>query len=1188
MRAAAIDPRAEGEAYRTLLSQEKNSAEETMADAPLWDQTLRVLNDARSGVLDETYADCTSETRYRDIAAGTRNELRTYTCEQLNRLSNSTRTRDIDVAAGDIDGENFSSSVVTRDFTFDLRVNVPAGAQTVNAVPVSSGTVREVALEIAPSTDNGWVGTWRIVYEDRPCDGLPATASCAGRNQSVSFGYTGSFLSYNETLNCNPEDCLLDTDGFCEAEWTCSDSQPRSINGVLVDEQFAGLMAPLFSGQEGLCFAARAEYQCDYALGTMCWTRPDGTQACSTNTEGGVSQNTCDRVRNEVGICAPVRSDCTEGSRGHNDFCYVESVTYQCARPVDVSDLGVNVTNTCSGTVRCMGDDCLNDSDTAIATQPTMAKTQAQLLLVQHVLSDWVRVEPALATPPGATDQVAYFQGNDYECRKTLGGVTDCCTTTTGGGLALWFSMYPKFQRQVNADIAETRAGGNPEGAWKALSEGEYTNQTLNHSFTSLIETIRGGVHGSGEGGGNAVVARSTDTPAGAGNMAPLTAAFIARAREEVQDPGWSCTQNEFDLAVQREVGMCAKVGQRCASSVVGACLDKRDVYCCFNSPLSKEIRVAMAGGEANGAFGSARSPDCSGVSPVVVAGFDWNTVNLDDLTARMERAGALPTSERIEEMSNIQKITGQQSTIVREGEIRRDVKVRTQARVAEVDLLEAHLGILEDQSEAVPDAVDDPTVVGEITLAQGFQGIFAGQRALIEAIREGSAGAVGVRWSTRDGTAIAGRDYRAASGQLNWSESGEQAAQLIQVETTTQPRVDGQPPREFYIDIFRPTGGAVLGNRIESTIKITPPGAVQVVPAPILGEPSLSFQKRFVGVVPADNQGRPMLGWDVVVTNTSRYPVRRMTIIDVPALPAWAGVDYTRQAFVLPQQHPARCQLGQLLGGTNSFNQPYATCTLNENAGTGHRPLLPGESITWRLYSAADPGTSVSNVCGAQAVFDMGPDDQRSLYYPPGQTPSCMAQGSMPVAGTGPLASCGVATAPTAGLWGGGLQHRLAFAGFPEVRPGSGDSLGATFGPLRVDRWSIYNEALDIPSSTPRSLRMRLGFRREEGRFASTVALTISPCARDLRPSPALSEATTPAACRYVGPPFGASGEASPGLRIAFGGSAEAGVCHLEPGALYYLNYAFYDTRSPIVVGQSTCEAPNQECSLLFDWDEE
>lgn len=1183
MRAAERDPRAVGGAYRGLLGQRKDTTEPLLQDDALWGQTMTVLQQARSGMLGETFAACTTETRYRDIAAGARHQTHVYTCEQLNRLADASRVRNIEVAEGVIDGQVFESNVVRRDFLIDLPVAVPPNALTVEWQPVFDGNLREILLEVEPTAQNAWTGTWRGVFEDRPCDGVPEGQGCIDRPQWVRIGYTGSYLVFSESLDCAPEDCLLETDGFCTAEWTCTDEGPRTINGVVVDERFASLMAPLFPGQTGLCFAARAEYRCDYAVGTMCWTRPDGTQACVTNEEGGVEQNTCDRVRQQPGVCAITRRECTEDSRGHNDFCYVESVTYTCNQPIRVTDLGVEVSNTCSGAVRCMGEECLNQGDTAITTQSSIAGTQARLVLAQHLLSDWEAVQTtATATSSNKAGGVdlEYFRGEPLECRKALGGLVDCCTQTTGGGLDLWFSMYPKFLRQVNADIAESRLAGEGSGGWKYFAEERYENESLNKSFTSTLETVRGGVHG-GEGTSTPVAEYSSP----AGNMAPLKPAFIERARSEVQDPGWACTQEEFDLAVQREVGMCAKVGQRCAASVLGACLDKRDVYCCFNSPLSKTIRTTMAGGESNGAFGTARRPDCSGVSQAVVEGFDWNQVSMDDLVARMERAGALPNSERIASLTSMENLTGQQSSIVREEEVRKNVMVRTQARVAEVQLLDAHLGIKADQQENVPDAVEDPNVVGEVTFAQGFDSVGAGQRVLLQVIREGSAGSVGVHWSTRDGTAIAGRDYRAARGFVQWSGGeGAKEPQLLAIETLQLPRVDGQPAREFYVDLREPSGGAVLGNRASTTIKISNLGAIQVLPGEPPGDPHLSFQKRFVGAAPAGSFGGMLLGWDVIVTNASRYPVRRFTVYDVPGLPAWAGVDPTREVFSLPRQNPPRCLLGMTTGSQNPFGQPYATCTANEQT-YGSSALMPGESVVWRLYSAADPGSTASNMCGAQAVFDMGGGEDRTVYYAPGNAPGCEASGTMPLAGTGPLANCEAARAPTAALWGGALQHQLALSGFPGTTPGSGDSLGAS-PPVRTNAWSIYNETLEVPSGTSPDLRMRLGFQREEGRFASTVAVTITPCPRDLRPAPGANEQSTPAACRYVGPPYALPGGVAPGFTIGFGGAEAEGVCRLQPGSTYYLNYAFYDTRQPIVAGQSTCEAPGQECSLLFDWD--
>ncbi|MGC9449960.1 MAG: sulfatase-like hydrolase/transferase, partial [Oceanipulchritudo sp.] len=83
-----------------------------------------------------------------------------------------------------------------------------------------------------------------------------------------------------------------------------------------------------------------------------------------------------------------------------------------------------------------------------------------------------------------------------------------------------------------------------------------------------------------------------------------------------------------------------------------------------------------------------------------------------------------------------------------------------------------------------------------------------------------GSAGAVSVDYATGEGTALAGTDYTATSGTLNWEE-GVDGAQTVFVPLLNNPDSEG---KHFSINLSGETGGATLGNPSSATIDITGP----------------------------------------------------------------------------------------------------------------------------------------------------------------------------------------------------------------------------------------------------------------------------------------------------------------------------------------------------------------------------
>jgi hypothetical protein len=61
------------------------------------------------------------------------------------------------------------------------------------------------------------------------------------------------------------------------------------------------------------------------------------------------------------------------------------------------------------------------------------------------------------------------------------------------------------------------------------------------------------------------------------------------------------------------------------------------------------------------------------------------------------------------------------------------------------------------------------------------------------------------VNYVTRDGTALAGSDYLAVSGQLNLYPTENQAVIPVEIVGDTLP----EPSEYFYLDVFNPVGGS-------------------------------------------------------------------------------------------------------------------------------------------------------------------------------------------------------------------------------------------------------------------------------------------------------------------------------------------------------------------------------------------
>ena len=80
-----------------------------------------------------------------------------------------------------------------------------------------------------------------------------------------------------------------------------------------------------------------------------------------------------------------------------------------------------------------------------------------------------------------------------------------------------------------------------------------------------------------------------------------------------------------------------------------------------------------------------------------------------------------------------------------------------------------------------------------------------------------GSAGAVSIDYATSDGTAVAGADYAAASGRLNWA-AGDLGERTISVALVNDTATEAN--ETFRITLSNATGGVAIEG--SSTIDVT------------------------------------------------------------------------------------------------------------------------------------------------------------------------------------------------------------------------------------------------------------------------------------------------------------------------------------------------------------------------------
>lgn len=651
-----------------------------------------------------------------------------------------------------------------------------------------------------------------------PVDGQIVTGQT--RDYTCATGSAGTVMSRVRTLmvtradggpdacavagTCNPSQYELEDQiafngqgetealgASCRVEWACTDSSPRTIEGVLIDESVATArgLQPLFDGGAPMCWVATARTSCP-----VCVEDENGGQTSCTMVDISQPEETSCSTLAADRNCRATGAGCL--LYGEDGTCAVESQRYTCSNPVVVPTQGVVSTNSCDAIAACSDGSCHSGMEKqGMSMQVAMAK----LVVADTVATDMtnnLQTQREASTPrageirqTGTTDandpaaQWGYqqtaveegstsdrqltpeqerqmagaqlFRGTSYSCQKSYGGLVDCCKATDGGAMKLFWDLHAQINR--NNQAARLQAEGGTSG-YRTMQQGGASVSTLRTPFTSMADNV--------SGGGSAEYSATTLT---------VWQQFMAKARAEIKpalSPKWACSDVEFDLAVQREVSMCSFAGTYCSKSVLGTCLKRREAYCCYKSPMSKMLRASVEpGGQLR--HGSPKQPDCSGVPLDQVGKIDWSVMDFNQLAGNMQQGGVFTKAGSAQDAER--NYTGAGATGASAD--RKTVSVRTTERLASIDTEAVYSTIAADAAGMNPyDAGEVQATPATLSFAATYRSARAGQPTAIGLERVGSRGTAAVEVRVREGAAIAG-DFRTQT--VRWA-AGDVASKNV------------------------------------------------------------------------------------------------------------------------------------------------------------------------------------------------------------------------------------------------------------------------------------------------------------------------------------------------------------------------------------------------------------------------
>jgi len=142
----------------------------------------------------------------------------------------------------------------------------------------------------------------------------------------------------------------------------------------------------------------------------------------------------------------------------------------------------------------------------------------------------------------------------------------------------------------------------------------------------------------------------------------------------------FECEDSEFTLAGKRELKACSHIGSYCNNEVLGLCVEKRESFCCYNSPLARIIQE-QATPQLGLSFGTPKNPTCDAIPLEQIGEIDWSAIDLDEWMAILAESDMLPSAESLTPGA----LTGEGSPLNIEG-ARPDALERTLERIGEIN----------------------------------------------------------------------------------------------------------------------------------------------------------------------------------------------------------------------------------------------------------------------------------------------------------------------------------------------------------------------------------------------------------------------------------------------------------------------------------------------------------------------
>ena len=362
--------------------------------------------------------------------------------------------------------------------------------------------------------------------------------------------------------------------------------------------------------------------------------------------------------------CNSVNTTCTSGEATKvingvsvTQPCWENTIEYSCLNSTTNTACDAAVDNGCVAT----STSCLNIVNGVCQVSETRYKCQVRPATTETSDSckdqDFAKAMTGLESSREFAryydeNSATFFKGTDSRCSIKLGGELggNCCKTSESADKWTDAAISAGVQYGISQALAST-----------------YTYEILIAQSSQIMSSVAASASAMGLG---TSVAPSVST-AGVGvsttatgqTVIMLNPAMLAVAIALYLLTQWlACDDEEKKVAIRKKAGTCHFIGSYCSSKFLGACVSKKQSYCCFISKLAKIINEG--GREQLGkSWGTAESPNCSGFTSSDMEKIDFSKLNLDeflnDIKYKALDSAKAFTSNQNSASSQVQKALG-------------------------------------------------------------------------------------------------------------------------------------------------------------------------------------------------------------------------------------------------------------------------------------------------------------------------------------------------------------------------------------------------------------------------------------------------------------------------------------------------------------------------------------------------